>query len=434
MTDIMPDWVHLGTLENGIAVNQYFVDNPDMILGEMKTVSGPFGPTPTCMPYEDSDLSEQLNDAIQNIHATITEYEMNDVSNEEEETIPADPEVRNFSFTLVDGNVYFRENSIMRKIELNATAQNRIKGMIAIRDCVRKLIEYQTEGYSDYAIKQQQEVLNKLYDDFTKKYGLINSRGNSMAFSDDSSYFLLCSLEVINENIYYGAFHAVENVTMSIHKNAITALIGAEQMLTVHIKIPGICALCVRKYRLCQHTVFMGKDRNTVIAPVGYIDLVPHYPDRCSIAFHRAIFRQRRNCIQQGKLALIIAQYADRGGQFIDAECILSIFRPRQMAAAMSCRHRNLIPQGQIGIVNKDRVRSQIHCQQEFSVRCHAHEMCMGGLLPCGVRAISGMLADDSLRQHNNTTGNIICHINPILRHRHMASHATAGVDNFAGF
>ena len=200
MTDIMPDWVHLGTLENGIAVNQYFADNPDMILGEMQMVSGPFGPTPTCMPYEDVPLSEQLNEAIQNIHATITEYEIDDVSNDEELTIPADPEVRNFSFTLVDGDVYFRENSLMRKVELNATAQNRIKGMIAIRDCVRTLIEYQTEGYPDWEIQKQQEKLNTIYDDFTKKYGLINSRGNSMAFSDDSSYFLLCSLEVLDEN------------------------------------------------------------------------------------------------------------------------------------------------------------------------------------------------------------------------------------------
>ena len=200
MTDIMPDWVHLGTLENGIAVNQYFADNPDMILGEMQMVSGPFGPTPTCMPYEDVPLSEQLNEAIQNIHATITEYEIDDVSNDEELTIPADPEVRNFSFTLVDGDVYFRENSLMRKVELNATAQNRIKGMIAIRDCVRTLIEYQTEGYPDWEIQKQQEKLNTIYDDFTKKYGLINSRGNSMAFFDDSSYFLLCSLEVLDEN------------------------------------------------------------------------------------------------------------------------------------------------------------------------------------------------------------------------------------------
>ncbi len=200
MTDIMPDWVHLGELENGIAVNQYFVDNPDMILGEMQMVSGPFGPTPTCTPYENTELSEQLNDAIQNIHASITEYEVEDISNEEDLSIPADPNVKNFSYTIVDGEIYFRENSIMRKVELNATAQNRIKGMIGIRDCVRELIEYQTEGYSDYAIKAQQDKLNILYDDFTNKYGLINSRGNAMAFSDDSSYFLLCSLEIIDEN------------------------------------------------------------------------------------------------------------------------------------------------------------------------------------------------------------------------------------------
>ncbi len=200
MTDIMPDWVNLATLENGITVNQYFADNPDMILGEMEMVSGPFGPTPTCTPFEGADLSEQLNDAIQNIHATITEYEIDDISNEEDFSIPADPNVKNFSYTLVDGDVYFRENSLMRKVDLNATAINRIKGMIGIRDCVRELIEYQTEGYSDFEIKEQQEKLNKLYDDFTKKYGLINSRGNSMAFSDDSSYFLLCSLEVLDEN------------------------------------------------------------------------------------------------------------------------------------------------------------------------------------------------------------------------------------------
>ncbi|MCR4692297.1 MAG: DEAD/DEAH box helicase family protein [Firmicutes bacterium] len=200
MTDIMPDWVHLGTLENGITVNQYFADNPDMILGEMQTVSGPFGPTPTCMPYDDVPLSEQLNEAIQNIHAAITEYEIEDVSNDEEIYLPADPNVRNFSFTVIDGDVYFRENSLMHKLQLNATAQNRIKGMIAIRDCVRGLIEYQTEGYGDEAIVTQQNKLNKLYDEFTKKYGLINSRGNSMAFSDDSSYFLLCSLEILDEN------------------------------------------------------------------------------------------------------------------------------------------------------------------------------------------------------------------------------------------
>ncbi len=200
MTDIMPDWVHLGTLENGHSINQYFIDNPDMIMGEMKEVSGPFGPTLTCMPDESTTLAEQLDGAIQNIHVQITEYEFDDILGEEEITIPADPAVRNFSYTIVDGDIYFRENSMMRKVELNATAQNRIKGMIEIRDCVRTLIEYQTEDYPNADIKQQQSKLNSLYDAFTKKYGLINSRGNNMAFSDDSSYFLLCSLEILDEN------------------------------------------------------------------------------------------------------------------------------------------------------------------------------------------------------------------------------------------
>ena len=151
------------------------------------------------MPNEDISLAEQLDSAIQNIHASITEYEFDDISNDEEITIPADPNVRNFSFTIVDGDVYFRENSLMRKIELNATAENRVKGMIELRDCVRTLIEYQTENYFDDEIKAQQAKLNTLYDNYTKKYGLINSRGNSLAFSEDSSYFLLCSLEVLDE-------------------------------------------------------------------------------------------------------------------------------------------------------------------------------------------------------------------------------------------
>ena len=199
MTDIMPEWVNVGQHETGQPINQYFLDNPDMVMGELKEVSGPFGPELTCVPNEDTTLAEQLDDAIQNIHASITEYEFDDVSNDEEITIPADPNVRNFSFTVVDGDVYFRENSLMRKVELNATAENRVKGMIELRDCVRTLIEYQTENYSDDEIKAQQAKLNTLYDDYTKKYGLINSRGNALAFSEDSSYFLLCSLEVLNE-------------------------------------------------------------------------------------------------------------------------------------------------------------------------------------------------------------------------------------------
>lgn len=199
MTDIMPEWVEVGEFSEGQFVNKYFLDNPDMVMGELKEVSGPFGPTLTCEPNEDISLAEQLDGAIQNIHAQITEYEFDDISNDEEVTIPADPAVRNFSFTVVDGNIYFRENSIMRKVELNATAENRVKGMIELRDCVRTLIEYQTENYSDDEIKAQQAKLNTLYDNYTKKYGLINSRGNSLAFSEDSSYFLLCSLEVLDE-------------------------------------------------------------------------------------------------------------------------------------------------------------------------------------------------------------------------------------------
>ena len=200
IVDIEPDWVHIGTDENGYIINQYFIDNPDMVLGEMKEISGPFGPQTACIAYEDADLSELLDGAIQNIHAQITEYEVDDLSNDEDLSIPADPNVKNFSYTVVDGDIYFRENSRMNKMDVSLTVANRIKGMIEIRDCVKELMEYQTEGYPDADIKAQQEKLNKLYDTYTAKYGLINSRGNNMAFSNDSSYFLLCSLEVLNDN------------------------------------------------------------------------------------------------------------------------------------------------------------------------------------------------------------------------------------------
>ena len=200
MTDIMPEWVHLGTDENGHNINQYFVDNPDMILGEMVEENGPFGTQLTCKAYEDADLGELLDGAIQNINTQITEYEFEEISNDEDLSIPADPNVKNFSYTIVDGDIYFRENSRMNKVDVSLTAQNRIKGMIEIRDCVKELMEYQTEGYSEADIKAQQEKLNTLYDTYTAKYGLINSRGNNMAFSNDSSYFLLCSLEILNDN------------------------------------------------------------------------------------------------------------------------------------------------------------------------------------------------------------------------------------------
>ena len=197
LIDIEPDWVHLDTDENGIRMNSYFVQHPEMILGEMKMVSGRFGPEATCEPFENADLSELLNEAVSNIHGEISEYEVADELEEEDNSIPADPMVRNFSYTVLDDKIYFRENSRMSPVEVSATAENRIKGMIGIRDCVRNLIELQTEDYPDSEIKQAQDKLNTLYDSFTKKYGLINSRANTSAFSDDSSYALLSALEVM---------------------------------------------------------------------------------------------------------------------------------------------------------------------------------------------------------------------------------------------
>lgn len=200
LIDIEPDWIHLDTDENGIKMNSYFVQHPEMILGEMKMVSGRFGPEATCEAFENADLGELLNEAVINIHGEISEYEVTDELDEEDNSIPADPTVRNFSYTVLDDKIYFRENSRMSPAIVSATAENRIKGMVAIRDSVRNLIELQTEDYPDSEIKQAQEKLNTLYDSFTKKYGLINSRANTSAFSDDSSYALLSALEVINEN------------------------------------------------------------------------------------------------------------------------------------------------------------------------------------------------------------------------------------------
>ena len=200
LIDIEPDWVQLGTNENGITMNSYFVEHPEMILGEMKTVSGRFGEEVTCVPFENADLSELLSEAVANIHGEISDYEVEDELEEENNSIPADPNVRNFSYTIVDDKIYFRENSRMSLVEVSATAENRIKGMVAIRDCVRNLIELQTEDYPDEEIKAEQSKLNSLYDGYTKKYGLINSRANVSAFGDDSSFALLSALEVINEN------------------------------------------------------------------------------------------------------------------------------------------------------------------------------------------------------------------------------------------
>ena len=200
MVDIEPEWVHLATNDNGIQMNSYFIDHPDMILGEMKLVSGPFGPTPTCEPYPEQPLEALLAEAIQNIHGEITAYDREEELEGEDHSVEADPAVRNFSYTLVNGQIYYRENSRMNPVEVSKTAESRIRGMIELRDCVRTLLEYQTEDYPDEEIKAQQAKLNALYDAFTRKYGLINSRGNAIAFDQDSSYFLLCSLEILDED------------------------------------------------------------------------------------------------------------------------------------------------------------------------------------------------------------------------------------------
>ncbi len=200
LIDIEPDWVHLDTDENGIKMNSYFVQHPEMILGEMKMVSGRFGMEATCVPYENADLAAQLDEAVANIHGEITEYEAEEELEEEDNSIPADPTVRNFSYTVVGDKIYYRENSRMTPVEVSATAENRIKGMIAIRNSVRTLIELQTEDYPDSEIKAEQERLNRFYDTFSGKYGLINSRANTSAFSQDSSFSLLSALEIIGED------------------------------------------------------------------------------------------------------------------------------------------------------------------------------------------------------------------------------------------
>ena len=200
MVDLEPAWVHLNIDEHGNKINQYFVDNPDMILGEMKEISGPFGPELACLPYEGQPIEDLLSDAIQNIHAEITEYDLDDMLDGEENlSIPALPNVRNFSYAVVEGKIYYRENSRMNPVDVSATAESRIKGLIAIRESVRQLIEYQTEDFPEHFITTEQAKLNSLYDEFSGKYGLINSRANTSAFHADSSYCLLASLEILDD-------------------------------------------------------------------------------------------------------------------------------------------------------------------------------------------------------------------------------------------
>ena len=202
--EIEPDWVHLGKNDDGFAINSYFIDNPEMVLGRQTSESTQYGKQDfTVEPYENLDLGVQLKYAIQNIKGTYTEAELPELGEGEviDTSIPADPNVKNYSYTVVDGDVYYRENSRMVKPELNATATERVKGMVELRDCVQKLIGQQMDGFvSDATIRETQRELNDLYDKFTAKHGLINSRGNALAFADDSSYYLLCSLEVLDED------------------------------------------------------------------------------------------------------------------------------------------------------------------------------------------------------------------------------------------
>ena len=195
-----PDWVYLDYDDNGIEQNRYYVRHPEMILGEMVMESGPYGMRSTCRPYEDRELSELLSVAVEALKGTIEEVEMEELVEEEDHTIPADPSVNNYSYTLVDGKLYYRENSRMKPVSLPMTGTNRVKGMIAIRDCARELIRYQTEGYSDEIIEGQQKELNRLYDLFRSKYGLLNDRANMRVFADDNSYPLLSSLEILAED------------------------------------------------------------------------------------------------------------------------------------------------------------------------------------------------------------------------------------------
>lgn len=200
ITDIEDEWVHLDKNQDGIEMNSYFVKHPEMILGKMEMTSRRFGPESTCSPIYNETLETQLNDAIENLDSEIDNIQIDEISDNEEISIPAIPEVRNFSYAIVDNQIYYRENSLMYLQDKPITALNRIKGMIEIRDCVRRIIDLQIDDSPDFEITAEQQKLNRLYDNFYKKYGLINSRGNEMAFSDDDSYYLLCSLEIVDEN------------------------------------------------------------------------------------------------------------------------------------------------------------------------------------------------------------------------------------------
>ena len=274
MVDIEPDWVQLGTNDDGITMNRYFIDHPDMVLGEMKMVSGPYGPEPTCVPFPEQPLDSLLANAVQNIHGEITAYEREEELEGEDQSITADPTVRNFSYTLVNDKLYYREDSRMNPVEVSKTAESRIRGMIGLRDCVRTLLEYQTEDYPDGMIRQQQAKLNDLYDRFTHDYGLINSRGNAIAFDQDSSYFLLCSLEVLDEE------GGLKRKADLFTKRTIRSHRPAERVDTA---VEALALSIGEKARVDMAYMgkLTGKDEDTLFADLqGVVFLNPDYEER----------------------------------------------------------------------------------------------------------------------------------------------------------
>ena len=274
MVDIEPDWVQLGTNDDGITMNRYFIDHPDMVLGEMKMVSGPYGPEPTCVPFPDQPLDSLLANAVQNIHGEINAYDRAEELEGEDQSIAADPTVRNFSYTLVNDKLYYREDSRMNPVEVSKTAESRIRGMIGLRDCVRTLLEYQTEDYSDDMIRQQQAKLNDLYDRFTHDYGLINSRGNAIVFDQDSSYFLLCSLEVLDEE------GGLKRKADLFTKRTIRSHRPAERVDTA---VEALALSIGEKARVDMTYMgqLTGKDEDTLFADLqGVVFLNPDYGER----------------------------------------------------------------------------------------------------------------------------------------------------------
>ena len=272
--DDAAEWVQLGTNDDGITMNRYFLDHPDMVLGEMKMVSGPYGPEPTCVPFPDQPLDSLLANAVQNIHGEITAYEREEELEGEDQSIAADPTVRNFSYTLVNDKLYYREDSRMNPVEVSKTVESRIRGMIGLRDCVRTLLEYQTEDYPDGMIRQQQAKLNDLYDRFTHDYGLINSRGNAIAFDQDSSYFLLCSLEVLDEE------GGLKRKADLFTKRTIRSHRPAERVDTA---VEALALSIGEKARVDMTYMgqLTGKDEDTLFADLqGVVFLNPDYGER----------------------------------------------------------------------------------------------------------------------------------------------------------